>query len=107
MPNEQTTPTAATIPTPTPAAASPGPRLYEDCVALVDSLTSEKDPANLSAGLKKLRGFFTDRIGKRQAATEKDGGAAVKTAISNARGFKPFEAKATPGATNATDSPWK
>jgi hypothetical protein len=60
---------------------------------MIERLETESDPANIKAGLNKLKGFFSHRVGKRKSETAKDGGDAVKAAISAGRAFQPFEIK--------------
>jgi hypothetical protein len=69
------------------------PTTYEECMALLESTKSETEPANLRAALNKLGGFFKTRVGKRKTETDRDGGAAVKTALAATRTFKAFTPK--------------
>jgi len=93
--------------TPTLPAVSSGPQTYEDSVALIEQLQAEPDLGNIKTGLNKLHTFFKTRIGKRAAEKAKDGGEAVRTAISTGRNFKAFEPKAVTPPGHINENPWK
>jgi hypothetical protein len=77
---------------PLPVSAS-GPDTYEDCLLIISGMENENDASNLKAGIKKLGAFFNKRVGKKKKEDDRDGGAAVKRAITGGRGFKKYEAK--------------
>jgi hypothetical protein len=80
------------------------PKTYEDCISIIAGLESESSLDNMKLGLKKLSAFFNARVGKKKTEDERDGGAAVKRAISSGRNFKKYEAK--PIADAPANSPF-
>jgi hypothetical protein len=99
MKTDATTPVVETsTATPTLPPSEAGPQTYEDCITIIEKAKAETDPANIKAALSKLHGFFQHRVGKRKDAVSKDGGDAVRKAVSGTRSFNQFQVKPlTPG----------
>jgi hypothetical protein len=77
---------------------------YEDCIALIDSVSSSTEPSTMQAALGKLKAFLVTRLARKAADKERDGGNAVKRAVETSRTFKPYEPKEIPDAK--APSPW-
>jgi hypothetical protein len=90
--------------TPTLPMSADGPNTYEDCLQIIAGLESESSSDNLKAGIKKLSHFFNKRVGKKKGEDDRDGGGAVKRALSSNRNFKKYESK--PIAQEAAKSPF-
>lgn len=99
--------TASTEPGKTPEATTGSPgsapaafTSYEECIAALNSITSNVTDPTVSDVIKNVLTFFNKRVEKTKNATEKDGSGAVKRAIEGKRLFKPYEKRASTDAEN-------
>jgi hypothetical protein len=82
-----------------PATDGAALQTYEDCLKAIETGENDTNVDNVKATLRRLKSFFTNRVGKKTRSKERGGFESTKTALEQRDGkFSKYEAKPIDGA---------
>jgi hypothetical protein len=91
MIDQNLTPKPAITAAPAAVVASTPSKLatFEDCLTLVTAAIAATEIGSKDEALRKIEGFFKDRIARKAKNEDRDGTTSVRNAIEASRSFKP------------------
>jgi hypothetical protein len=92
-----------------PSGSGAVPTTFEECLKMIDEVTTSATASldDAKSALRRLKGFFDKRIGKKQASAEQDGTNALKRTFEQNQKYKKYEPQPLKAETTTTASPWK